>query len=116
MEFLTGKLDFLDCSDFINAGNILIHRVGPVVKALRPRGRGEELFNFTVNGRDHEDGVVGRGLDFESNKVKNLADDFICVHFSVPDFNVDNQVICKTFEFIKHEVFSIFVDSLLGCD
>jgi hypothetical protein len=94
----------------------LVHGVRSVVKALRPCDRGEELFDFAVNGRDQEDGFVGGGLDFESDKVKDLTNDFISVHFSVPDFNVDDQIICETFEFVKHEVFCIFIDSLFGCD
>jgi hypothetical protein len=55
-------------------------------------------------------------LDFKSNKVKDFTCDLVSVDFSVPDFNVDYQVVSETFQFVKDEVFSIFYDCLFGLD
>ena len=85
-----GMFDFLNGSDFIDAGDILVHEIGSVVKSLGFGDLGEELFDITINGWDQGDGFVSVWLDFESDKVENFAVDFIGVDFSVPDLNVDD--------------------------
>lgn len=57
---------------------------------------------------------MGGGLNLESNKVEDFAIGLIKVNLSVPDFDIDDKIISKTFQFVKDEVFTIFDDSLFG--
>lgn len=49
MELFTNIFDLFNCSDFIDTGDILVEKIGSVVKALRVCDWSEELFDFAVN-------------------------------------------------------------------
>ena len=50
MELFAGMFNFLNRSDFIDTGDILVHEIGSVVKFLRLRDWCEEFLDFAVNG------------------------------------------------------------------